>query len=262
LEEEKYQLTEELKDLNIKRMVMQDREMELLGGRSTRAYDKNLMDLKVVIVEGRKLSASDLMTGSSDPYILARLGGQVCKTTIKRTTLDPIWKETFTFNKLPREDTLLIEVYDYDAYKFDEIIGIKRINLQNIKINDIEDHWYELEDKDGHTGIGKVRIIIQLIEHVPPNFQAEIENIDKQIRAKEIEIEQTEDKLEVMQKPFAVFELEKREKENSLTSGGALEPNSGERALSAYMHKFTSESPWTTILLLAMFVYAFFTLCV
>lgn len=251
------------KDLELKQDVLAERELQMLSGRATKVYDRNLHDLKVAIVEARKLSVSDTMVGTSDPYLLVRLGAQVCKTTIKRATLNPIYKETFMFNKFPKEDMLLIEVYDYDAYKWDDIIGIKRIDLDDIKVNDTVDRWYELEDRDGKIGsLGKVRIILQKVEHTPPDFRKETDDIEKLIMLKEQEIMFNEEKREIMEKPFALFEMEKREKDFTLSSDGGEPPGATEQAISNFMHKFTKNSPWVVVLVIALFVYAFFALLV
>lgn len=107
LETEKRRLEQQKRDLELKRDVLTEREIQQYEGRATKVYKGHMLDLKVVVVEARKLAVSDMMVGSSDPYFLIRLGGQICKTTIKRATLNPIYKETFTFNKLPQENLLL-----------------------------------------------------------------------------------------------------------------------------------------------------------
>ena len=89
--------------------------------------------------------------------------------------MNPIFKETFTFEKLRQDNFLHIEVYDYDAYKSDDKIGGKSIDLTRLNPNEVVDKWYDLEDKNGKIGnCGKIRIILQLLEHSPPQYGEEI----------------------------------------------------------------------------------------
>ena len=172
LEKNKYRLQEDLKDLQTeKKFVIEDREWERTYGRSAKEYDRNLVDLRVTVVEARELEASDMLSGSSDPYMLLVLGFQIWKTTIKRTTLYPVWKETFTFNKLPNENILEVTWYDYDTITSDEIIGSKKINLNALKMNDVNDEWYTFDAFQGKTPHGKFRLILHLVQHIPPDYK-------------------------------------------------------------------------------------------
>ena len=171
LEDNKYKLNEDLKDLQMEKYVIDEREWDRTYGRTAKDYDKNLVDLRITVVEAREIEASDVLSGSSDPYILLVLGFQMCKTTIKRTTLYPIWKETFTFNKLPNENILEVTLFDYDTITSDEVIGAKKINLNKLKINEVNDEWYTFDPYKGITPKGKFRLILNLVQHIPPDYK-------------------------------------------------------------------------------------------
>ena len=47
----------------------------------------------VVFMQARNLPAAD-SNGASDPYVVARFGGSVAKTSIRPTTTNPIWDQT------------------------------------------------------------------------------------------------------------------------------------------------------------------------
>lgn len=179
LENNKYRLNEDLKDLHTEKYVLDERDWERTYGRSAKEYDRNLVDLRVTVVEAREIEASDVLSGSSDPYILLVLGFQMCKTTIKRTTLYPIWKETFTFNKLPNENILEVTLYDYDTITSDEVIGSKKINLNKLKINEVNDEWYTFDPFKGKTPQGKFRLILNLVQHIPPDYKKLKLELDK-----------------------------------------------------------------------------------
>ena len=53
--------------------------------------------LTVHVVEARELKAMD-MDGTSDPYVELIIEGQKIVTNIKKSTLSPVWNESFTFD--------------------------------------------------------------------------------------------------------------------------------------------------------------------
>lgn len=70
------------------------------------------MALVVTVVEARNLPAADL-NGKSDPYVQLTLKNVVHKTKVVKATLNPTWKETFTFaagSFNPTTDFLNVEV--------------------------------------------------------------------------------------------------------------------------------------------------------
>lgn len=66
--------------------------------------------LKVRVIEGKDLPVkgkiifnlnqlfSDKITGSSDPYVVLKIGKTKFKTQVKKKNLNPVWNEEFTFN--------------------------------------------------------------------------------------------------------------------------------------------------------------------
>lgn len=52
--------------------------------------------LTVHVVEARDLKPMD-MDGTSDPYVILQIEDQRIETNYKKSTLNPVWNESFTF---------------------------------------------------------------------------------------------------------------------------------------------------------------------
>lgn len=73
--------------------------------------------LHVKVLRAMKLKKKDLF-GASDPYLKLKLTEDKLpskKTTVKHTTLNPIWNEEFTFVvKDPESQALELILYDWE----------------------------------------------------------------------------------------------------------------------------------------------------
>lgn len=119
------------------------------------------------------------------------------------------------------------------------------------------DKWYDLEDREGNIGLGKIRIILQIVDHVPPDYKKETELVQELIMEIEHNLLFNEEKKDIMEKPFGVFEVEKREKENEMRAEDAS--SSTERGISLMLYKWTKTSHWPTVLLVWLMIYGVFT---
>eukprot|EP01089_Gocevia_fonbrunei_P023048 TRINITY_DN9550_c0_g1_i3.p1 TRINITY_DN9550_c0_g1~~TRINITY_DN9550_c0_g1_i3.p1 ORF type:complete len:189 (+),score=26.49 TRINITY_DN9550_c0_g1_i3:285-851(+) len=113
--------------------------------------------LNIKLIAGHNLPAKD-MNGFSDPYVVAILGDNRVKSKTKMKTLNPTWDENLNLNVSNVNDTLLIEVYDYDAVSKDDFIGAVNIPLQTIA-NGGFPKWYDLQNKEMK---GQVRLSLEL----------------------------------------------------------------------------------------------------
>ncbi len=78
--------------------------------------------LTVHVVEARDLKAMD-MDGFSDPYVELLIEGQKIQTNYKKSTLTPVWNESFTFDIQHGRDPLEVYVYDKDTFGNDDFEG-------------------------------------------------------------------------------------------------------------------------------------------
>jgi Ca2+-dependent lipid-binding protein len=67
------------------------------------------------VVEARDLKPMDV-DGSSDPYVELRIEGQQIQTNFKKSTLSPVWNESFTFDITHGKDPLEVYVMDKDTF--------------------------------------------------------------------------------------------------------------------------------------------------
>lgn len=259
---QKQKLKEELVDVDIKREIIYSRQAGYSG--AGRAYDIRTSILKIVVVEARGLTPADMLTGASDPYVIISHNSLVCKTTTKKTTLDPLWKESFSFyGAINKTSILQVTVYDYDALTQDDIIGIVDIRVGEIPENGhIYDIWFDLVSEDGKEDAGRIRLIIQRILQGPPNYQKEMEEVGRLYAIITYSLEKIEEMIEALEKPFAMFEIEKKEKAMEDHVGEKFSPGSGERKFSQKMYELSKKTSWHMILLLCISIYTFFTFCV
>lgn len=85
-------------------------------------------NLKVKVIRGINLAIRDMLT--SDPYVVLTLGQQKVQTTIIKSNLNPIWNEELKLTIPQRYGALKLQVYDYDTFSADDIMGEAEIDLQ------------------------------------------------------------------------------------------------------------------------------------
>ncbi|XP_038881936.1 ADP-ribosylation factor GTPase-activating protein AGD12-like [Benincasa hispida] len=84
--------------------------------------------LKVKVIKGTNLAIRDMM--SSDPYVVMTLGQQTVQTSVVRSNLNPVWNEELTLSVPQGFGTIKLQVYDYDTFSADDIMGEAEIDLQ------------------------------------------------------------------------------------------------------------------------------------
>ncbi|KAF1331226.1 Extended synaptotagmin, partial [Globisporangium splendens] len=93
--------------------------------------------LFIKLVKCEKLAPMDY-NGSSDPYVIFRVGSRVKQSSIKATTLNPIWDPPEHFELVAanhRHDILSVTVMDYDYLTADDQIGQVEIPLAQVQRN-------------------------------------------------------------------------------------------------------------------------------
>ncbi len=121
---------------------------------------KGGINMQVRILAGKDLVIRDLFT--SDPYCVLQYKDdsydvvQRFKTTVKRNTLNPFWKENFTFQGVTPEGTLHVEVWDKDRGD-DDFMGRLKIPMASLSFSQESHQWYPL--KEVESGMLRIQII-------------------------------------------------------------------------------------------------------
>ncbi|GCC22967.1 hypothetical protein chiPu_0001358 [Chiloscyllium punctatum] len=126
-------------------------------------YDFKKEEITVGIIQAMDLMAMDL-GGTSDPYVTVYLlpeKTQKFETKVYRRTLNPIFKERFTFKASQAEiadKTVVMQVYDFNRFSKHDIIGEVRIPLNTVNLNHVVEEWRDLTCalKDEQVKLGDI----------------------------------------------------------------------------------------------------------
>ena len=118
--------------------------------------------LTVVVLEAQDLKPSD-EEGSADPYTLLLCESQRIETKYHINTLNPIWKETFTFQIKSGTDDLKVIIMDHDTLGTDNFVGQANIPLVGLKDQMEHEDWWSLVGRKGETWQGRVKLKLQWI---------------------------------------------------------------------------------------------------
>ena len=108
--------------------------------------------LRIKVVEGSDLEAKDLKflgnSGTSDPYVTLTIGAEKFSTSIKPSTLNPVWNETFELLlEESRNRNVDITAYDRDRLPSrDESLGKQSWSLGKLIETGYQDVWIGLDD--------------------------------------------------------------------------------------------------------------------
>ncbi|WCJ24161.1 triglyceride lipase triglyceride lipase [Euphorbia peplus] len=118
-------------------------------------YDGQLF---VKLKKGLDLPAMDPW-GTSDPYVVMQLDGQVVKSKTKWGKKEPTWNEEFTFNfKQPPTENLQVAAWDANLVTPHKRMGNASINLESLCDGNLYEVLVELE---GMGGGGKVQLEVK-----------------------------------------------------------------------------------------------------
>ncbi|XP_020586407.1 uncharacterized protein LOC110028767 isoform X2 [Phalaenopsis equestris] len=133
------------------------RWMQLSAKRSflREVYDGQLY---IKLREGVDLPVMDLW-GTSDPYVIFHLDGQVAKSNAKWGTTHPTWNEDFTLNiKLATTKELMLVAWDANLVTPHKRMGHGCVNLESLCDGNLHEVMVELE---GIGGCGKIYLEIK-----------------------------------------------------------------------------------------------------
>lgn len=84
--------------------------------------------LRVKVIRGINLAVRDMLT--SDPYVILLLGEQKVQTAVITSNLNPVWNEELELTIHENFSPLKLQVYDYDMFSPDDIMGEAEIDIQ------------------------------------------------------------------------------------------------------------------------------------
>jgi hypothetical protein len=135
-------------------------------------------ELQVVVVRAEKLRAADGTTfggaGSSDPFVMLRVGSKTMKTTHVKKDLNPFFNQKFSICAVDSLVPLEVLVYDYDAFHSGTFLGRCTIPLKSLIGKEPELRWFALNDEKGnkdHTTRGSVQLILRWRHNPDPAFK-------------------------------------------------------------------------------------------
>ncbi|KAF6144375.1 hypothetical protein GIB67_024602 [Kingdonia uniflora] len=118
-------------------------------------YDGELL---IKLKKGDNFPAMDPW-GTSDPYVILQLDGQLVKSNIKWATKDPVWNQEFTLNiKIPSTKYLQIAAWDANLVAPHKRMGNAGINVESLCNGNLHELQVELE---GLGGGGRVYLEVK-----------------------------------------------------------------------------------------------------
>lgn len=119
--------------------------------------------LTVHVVEARDLRPMD-MSGSSDPYVLLDIEDQLVQSNYRKSTLNPVWNESFTFDITNGNNELKIVIMDKDTFGTDDFQGECYFGLDNLRDQMKHDVWLDLREKNSDAPTqGRIRLMLQWV---------------------------------------------------------------------------------------------------
>ena len=129
--------------------------------------DEEANSLLITLVRCRNLPVMDtgVFGGSSDPYCIIKVGDEQVKSTVRKKDLNPVWVESFELPNADKDQKVVFEVLDYDAYGASDPIG--RFALPFLALSDrkLMRRWFVLKDQAGQKTGGKCEVALKW--HVP-----------------------------------------------------------------------------------------------
>lgn len=89
--------------------------------------------VRVYIIKATDLHPMDL-NGKADPYVMLQIGNKRVsnKNNYISKQLNPVFGKCFEIEAIfPQESSLVVQIYDWDLFGSDDLIGETRIDLEN-----------------------------------------------------------------------------------------------------------------------------------
>ena len=113
--------------------------------------------LRVEVLEAKDLKVGDKKSGTSDPYVILKLGSSKFKSSLQQSTIKPKWNESFTFGekkmiKSKKKYEMKVEVWDRDKgiLDADDLLGSVFIDINDatqLAAQVAKPVWYDLDER-------------------------------------------------------------------------------------------------------------------
>ncbi|KAJ3054726.1 hypothetical protein HK097_000972 [Rhizophlyctis rosea] len=144
--------------------------------------------LRVQVVEAKGLTAKD-RSGTSDPFVIVKLGDQTARTSVCPKTLNPVWNATFDFTVTPVlfDAPIVFTVWDKDRIGKDFLGQIviplaECAHLAGTTLFDDPNNkeiWNPLNTRTARDIItGDICIKLGFVGELDPDIQHMLENLD------------------------------------------------------------------------------------
>mmetsp|Transcript_36583 Transcript_36583/g.82455 ORF Transcript_36583/g.82455 Transcript_36583/m.82455 type:complete len:1389 (-) Transcript_36583:94-4260(-) len=149
----------ERKELREKERMKNENRMEVAKELKSRLMNWNL---RLTVIEARNLPKADVfirdsqLCGLADPYVTVKIDGEgrrdkrTYRTDICKSTLCPYWNKEFSLQFDEEEDQIVLDVWDWDAGKNDDWLGVVRLT-GNYMISGWQ--WGPGEGRSGSGGL-------------------------------------------------------------------------------------------------------------
>ena len=98
------------------------------------------------ILRGKDLIACDT-NGKSDPFVTIKYGTEKKKTPVIRKTLEPVWNETYMFERQygPESSHIDLECFDHDRISGNTAMGTVKIPMKALSLGESYKQWRKLK---------------------------------------------------------------------------------------------------------------------
>jgi C2 domain len=108
----------------------------------------------IVVHSARNLAIADFT--SSDPYVILLLDKkEIGRTPTVYRNLNPNWEVTFTVPLTHIHATVVFRIFDEDAGKNDDILGVVTIDLSTLYMNEILEKSYPVRQREDSNELAK-----------------------------------------------------------------------------------------------------------
>ncbi|XP_041445719.1 extended synaptotagmin-1-like isoform X2 [Xenopus laevis] len=119
--------------------------------------------LRIRVIEAKNLVAKEILTKSSNPYVVICGGGTTAKTRVIHKNLNPKWNETFEilYSDLPDQE-IEFNLMSDKGVKINQQLGSCRIRIKEVPERGFIDKWIDLENvKSGqlHIKVTRLRLL-------------------------------------------------------------------------------------------------------